>query len=301
MSHESWHIGYGQVIELDRPRIMAILNVTPDSFSDGGQLDSVEAVVGAAERAVASGADLLDIGGESTRPGALRVSEAEQIARVVPAIDAIRRSGVVVPISVDTTHASVALAALRAGGEIGASIINDVSGGREDPDLVPLAAEFGFGLVLMDRLCPPESDSYSDEYAAEPEYGDVVSEVRASLEAFTRDAMNAGVERNAILVDPGLGFGKSVAQNLALVRGSGAFVGIGAGVLSGASRKSFVGRVSLGRDSETRERIWGSAAFSVCHYWYGARVFRVHDVAEQVQALRSVAAIRGEVGPDRWA
>ncbi|KAA0213305.1 MAG: dihydropteroate synthase [Leptolyngbya sp. PLA3] len=272
----------GRSLALDRPRVMAILNVTPDSFFDGGVFTGPEAVVKAARRAQEEGADLLDIGGESTRPGAQRVGADEQIRRVVPAIQAIRAAGIGLPISVDTTRAAVAQAAAAAGAEI----INDVSGGEEDPDLLALAGERGLGLVLMHRLSPPERDSYSDRYAEAPRYADVVDEVRASLARRVAAASAAGVPGSAVLVDPGLGFGKSVEQNVELVRGTGRLLGLGAGVLSAASRKSFVGRLSLGRDSQPGERLAGSIAFSLMHLKAGARVFRVHDVGEQGRALR---------------
>ncbi|MCL4220181.1 MAG: dihydropteroate synthase [Phycisphaerales bacterium] len=273
----------GRSLTLDRPRVMAILNVTPDSFFDGGVLAGPEAAVAAAHRAVGEGADLLDIGGESTRPGARRVPEEEQIGRVVPVIEAIRAAGVDLPISVDTTRASVA----RAAAEAGAQIVNDVSGGEEDPEMLGLVAQLGLGLVLMHRLRPPESDNYSDRYGEAPRYGDVVEEVRTYLAGRVAAAEGAGLPASAVLVDPGLGFGKSVEQNLDLVRGTGRLRGLGAGVLSAASRKSFVGRVSLGRDSEPSERLAGSIAFSLMHLKAGARVFRVHDVGEQGRALRA--------------
>ncbi|GAB4385447.1 MAG: dihydropteroate synthase [Phycisphaerales bacterium] len=269
-------------IPLDRPRIMAILNVTPDSFSDGGRLTTRQAIVQAALRAAEEGADILDIGGESTRPGAQRVSADEQIRRVVPAIEAIRAAGITLAISVDTTLAGVA----RAAADAGAVIVNDVSGGEEDADLLCFAAERGLGVVLMHRLCPPESDRYSDQYACPPRYDDVVEDVRAYLAARVEAAQAVGIDRRSILVDPGLGFGKSVEQNVALVRESARFLGLGAGVLSAASRKSFVGRVSLGRDSDPGQRGAGSIAFSLMHLLAGARVFRVHDVADQAAALR---------------
>ncbi len=286
MSDWIWTIGGGGEIGLDRPRVMAILNVTPDSFSDGGELSSPEDAAVAAVRAEAQGADLLDIGGESTRPGASRVSIDEQIRRVVPAIEAIRGAGVGLPISVDTTHSAVVRSAVGACGGDGASIVNDVSGGEEDPEMFSVAGELGLGMVLMHRLCEPGRDSYSDAYSTEPAYADVVEEVRGYLADRVSRAVSAGVSGHSIVVDPGLGFGKTVEQNLALVRGTGAFAGLGAGVVSGASRKSFVGRVSLGRESEPVERISGSVALSVCHLGSGARVFRVHDVGLQASALR---------------
>ncbi len=300
MTNAVWRFGGHRAITLDRPRLMAIMNLTPDSFSDGGMLDTQQRVVEAAQKAVADGADLLDLGGESTRPGAQRVTVNEQIRRVIPAIEAIRSSGITLPISIDTTRSQVVLAAIAAADGDGATIVNDVSGGEEDPGLFAVIAEHGLGVVIMHRLRPPGADSYADQYETPPVYHDVVAQVRDDLVGRVQRAMETGIERDAILVDPGLGFGKTVEQNLDLIRGTKAFLGLGAGVLSAASRKSFVGRVAFERDSDPDERKSASAAFSVCHYLRGARVFRVHDVALQRVALQSAAAIRGEVGSDNW-
>ncbi|MBL8760065.1 MAG: dihydropteroate synthase [Phycisphaerae bacterium] len=270
---------------LGRSRVVAILNVTPDSFSDGGKLTTPEAAAMAALRAVEQGAAMLDIGGESTRPGAARVSEEEQIARVVPSIRAIRARGGAageIPISVDTTRSAVARAAIEAG----ADAINDVSAGTEDEGILRLAAERGAGVVLMHRLRPPGEDSYSDRYRETPRYQEVVLEVRAFLVERARRAMESGVARESIVIDPGLGFGKSVEDNLRLVRRVDELVGLGFVVLGAASRKSFVGRVSLERESEPTERLAGSLAFAAAMHARGVRMFRVHDVAEHVEMLR---------------
>jgi dihydropteroate synthase len=285
-----WHVGAGRVLAFDQPRVMAILNITPDSFSDGGQYADADAVVTAAAEAVAAGAAMLDIGGESTRPGAARVAAEEQIARVVPAIHAIRAAGGTlrdVPISIDTTRASVAAAALDAG----ADAINDVSAGLEDAEMLALAAKRGAGVILMHRRLPPQRDSYSDRYARPPAYADVVAEVRDFLAARRDSALHAGVAAEAIVLDPGLGFGKSVEQNFELVRRTAELVSLGHPVLSAASRKSFVGRAMGLAESDPSERLAGSIAFSIAHYLTGARLFRVHDVAAQAQALRAVGAI----------
>mgnify|MGYP001462184847 CR=1 FL=1 len=293
-----WRIGGGRVLEVDQPRVMAILNVTPDSFSDGGELATLEDVVRAASRAVEAGAAILDVGGESTRPGAARVSAAEQIARVVPAIRAIREAGrtlrgagdgqlAAVPISVDTTLAEVAVAALDAG----ADIVNDVSGGTEDPEMLRLVAERGVGMVLMHRVFAPDRDRYSTAYtgADAPIAGDVVEVVRRGLRALMERAVSAGVDARAIVLDPGLGFGKTVEQNLELIRRTGELCRMGRPVLSGISRKSFVGKVGGGGGSgaplSPKERLPGTLALSVEHLRAGARVFRVHDVAEHVSVL----------------
>lgn len=281
----AWRYGSRGVLLLDRARVVAILNVTPDSFSDGGKLATPEAAASAAAIAVERGAAMLDIGGESTRPGAARVNAEEQIARVVPAIRAIREMGGAagaVPISVDTTLSSVARAALDAG----ADAINDVSAGVEDEGILCLAAERGAGVALMHRLRPPGEDAYSDRYREPPRYGDVVSEVRGFLLARARRAMELGVGRESIVIDPGLGFGKSVEDNVTLVRRMDELVGTGLAVLGAASRKSFVGRVAKGRESEPTERLWGSLAFAAAMHARGVRLFRVHDVAEHVEVMR---------------
>jgi dihydropteroate synthase len=289
-----WRLSPDRWLPLDRPRIMAILNVTPDSFSDGGEhADPGKAAEGAA-RFVAEGADVIDIGGESTRPGAMEIPSSEQIARVVPAIRAIRSlSGAAgsIAITIDTTRPSVAAAALDAG----ADAINDVSGaldglrdGAAPEAMLELAARRRCGIILMHRLRPPAADQYSDQYQRPPEYRDVVEEVALFLIGRARAAFSAGVDGSGVVVDPGLGFGKSVEQNMALVRGSAA-IGARAGcpVLGAASRKSFVGRVFLGRDSEPRERVQGSIEISLMQLSAGVRLFRVHDVGAQSLALRA--------------
>ena len=174
-----WRVSRGRTLALDRPRVMCVLNATPDSFSDGGAHDTAGAALARARRAVDEGADLLDIGGESTRPGAARVDEGEQIARVVPVIGAIRDAGIGVPITVDTTRAAVARAALDAG----ADAVNDISAMGDDPSMAGLVSSRGCGVVLMHRLTTPERDSYSDAYDEDPEYGDVVARVSAALGA----------------------------------------------------------------------------------------------------------------------
>ncbi|MEQ8769354.1 MAG: dihydropteroate synthase [Phycisphaerales bacterium] len=265
---------------------MAILNVTPDSFSDGGRLNTPQRAAEAAARLIADGADILDIGGESTRPGAERVSADDQIARVVPAIRAIRDAGIDAPITIDTTRARTAAAALDAG----ADAVNDVSGGTEDPEMLALVAERGCGVVLMHRLRPPDTDSFSDAYERAPEYADVVEDVRAKLADMLARAAAAGIDAGAVVLDPGLGFGKTVEQNMALIRGTDRIAALGRPVLSGLSRKSFVGRISLGRDSDPSERLEGTVALSVEHLARGARVFRVHDPGPVSRALHAAWA-----------
>ncbi|MCH8271048.1 MAG: dihydropteroate synthase [Planctomycetes bacterium] len=274
---------------------MAVLNVTPDSFHEASRVPTVDAALRAAARAIEHGADMLDIGGESTRPGAGRVSDADQIARVAPVVRAIRNELGGVPISVDTTRSAVAAAAI----DNGADAINDVSGATQDAGMLELAARTEAGVVLMHRLVEPERDSYSDRYASPPRYADVVVEIRSFLSARAEAALEAGVRRDGIVLDPGLGFGKAVEQNMELVRRSGELASLGYPLLCAASRKSFVGAVSIGAESSPSDRLAGSIAMSVVHRMLGASIFRVHDPREQAQALRVVWALE-EAGGFSW-
>ncbi len=279
-----WALRDGLTLDLSSPVVMGILNVTPDSFSDGGDhLDPASAVTRAIDMAT-DGARAIDIGGESTRPGAKRVPPEEQIRRTQPVIQDLTRELPQLPISIDTTHATVAQAALDAG----ATIINDVSGATEDPGILHLAARTGAGIVLMHRLRPPEQDRYSDQYDEPPEYGDVVEHLRQALAALADRALDAGIARASIVLDPGLGFGKSVEDNLALIRQTGRLAP-DFPLLSGVSRKSFVGNVT-GVESP-KDRLAGSIVFSVIQRLEGARVFRVHDVRAHVEALRAIDAL----------
>ncbi len=286
----SWRIGGGGSIDLSSPRIMGILNITPNSFSDGGRhLDPVDALRRALLMAEA-GADLLDIGGESTRLGSERVGASEQIRRVLPVIRAIREAGIGLPLSIDTTLAEVAEAALEAG----ASIINDVAAGTESRDMLDLAARSGAGLVLMHRRLSEEAPAGLSAYPTTPEYeGGVVASVKAYLGERAEAALEAGVEPGCVVLDPGLGFGKSVEQNYRLIAGTGELLKLGYPILSAASRKSFIGAVT-GVESAS-ERVAGSVAISVAHFRLGVRLFRVHDVAEHRQALAVAKAIDGGI------
>lgn len=285
MMPRAWQLGNGKSIPLDRPSVIAILNVTPDSFSDGGDLATPAAAARAALDAIAAGAAMLDIGGESTRPGAARVPAHEQVRRVVPAIRAVRELAPDVPISVDTTLADVAAAAVDAG----ADAINDVSAGLEDDRLLPVAAERGASLILMHRLRSPERDRFSDRYEVPPDYSDqggVVTAVREFLRNRAAAAIAAGISPARIVIDPGLGFGKTVEQNVELLRATPEIAGLGFPVLSALSRKSFTAR--LGRIDPAlppRDRLNATLGMSVAHLFAGARLFRVHDVGPHVQAL----------------
>ncbi|MBX3409000.1 MAG: dihydropteroate synthase [Phycisphaeraceae bacterium] len=285
----SWRLSDGIVLTPDRPRIVAILNVTPDSFADGGANLDPDRAAETAARAVGEGADMIDIGGESTRPGAATVSTGEQIRRVVPVIERLRRrAGFKAPISVDTTDAEVARAAIDAG----ANAVNDVSGG-EDPGMLPLVAHSGTGIVLMHRVHPPASDRYSDRYNTPPLSGDVCGTVSSSLREKMDAALRAGVAAERILLDPGLGFGKTVRQNLLLICQTHRLRELGRPLMSALSRKSFVGRVGLGRESDPSERLHATLALSVMHLREGAGFFRVHDVGPHRQALDAACALLG--------
>jgi len=284
-----WRVGPTRSIALDGPVLIGVLNVTPDSFSDGGAYPTKASAVEAAMLMIEEGASIIDIGGESTRPGAAVVRESEQVARTAPVIRALRArvSADDALISIDTTRSAVAAAALDAG----ANIINDVSAGNDDPKMLALAAARECGLILMHRLVKPAHDVFSHEYAASPDYGgDVFGVVREFLGERAAAAVEAGVRRDAIVIDPGLGFGKSVEQNLELAARLGELQGDGFAVLSAVSRKSFVGRVS--GVEQPRERVAGTLAFSVMHASQGVRLFRVHDVAVHRQALAVAAAVR---------
>ncbi len=280
-----WRIGRNRWLSLESPVIVGILNVTPDSFSDGGEHASPRDAVNAALKMIEDGAAVIDVGGESTRPGAARVSIEEQINRTAPVIEAIRAASDVV-ISIDTTKGEVAEAAI----DVGATIINDVAAGVEDERIFALAAQRDCGLILMHRLAPPDADSYSDKYATPPVYDDVVATVAAFLVERAEAAMRAGVKREAIAIDPGLGFGKTVAQNFELIARTDELVATGFPVLCGASRKSFIGKAA--NVADPRARLAGSVAAALAMHAAGARVFRVHDVKPHREALAVAETIR---------
>ena len=257
---------------LDRPRIMGILNVTPDSFSDGGALADREAAVATA-LAMAAQADILDIGGESTRPGATPVPIAEEVARTVPVIAALRARGVTTPISIDTRNAEVARAALEAG----ADMVNDVSALTHDPEMAALVAEAGVPVCLMHAQGDPQTMQDN------PRYDDVVAEVLDWLDARVAGATQAGIARAQILIDPGIGFGKTLEHNLTLLRWLSVFHDPGLPVLLGASRKRFIG--SITGVEAAGERLVGSLAVALHAAAQGVHVLRVHDVAATRQAL----------------
>ncbi len=257
--------------------IMGILNVTPDSFSDGGTYEETGAAVAQAARMAAEGASIVDVGGESTRPGAGPVPAEAELRRVLPVVDGIGALGLDVQISVDTTKLEVAEAAVAAG----ATYVNDVTAFRHDPEMASLVADRGLDCCLMHMLGEPRT------MQDEPRYDDVVDDVRAFLEERLAAAVAAGVPEERVQLDPGIGFGKTVEHNLELLRRLGELQAIGRPLVIGTSRKTFLGRIT-GR--EVAERVHATVATSVLAYERGARVFRVHDVAPTADALAVTAA-----------
>ena len=274
-----WRLGE-RTLEYGPPTlVMGVLNVTPDSFSDGGLFLDHEAAVEHGLRMAVDGADLLDVGGESTRPGSQAVPIDEEIARVLPVVKRLAAE-VDVPVSIDTRKPEVAGAALDAG----AVVVNDVSGAR-DPLMFEVVRRWGAGLVMMHMLGEPKT------MQEDPRYVDVVREVRAYLADRVGSAVAAGIERERLAVDPGLGFGKTYQHNLTLMRDIGAFLDLGVPVVVGPSRKSFIG-AALG-DLPMDQRLEGTAGAVAWLAGHGAHVVRVHDVTEMVRVVRMVDAIRG--------
>ncbi len=287
----AWHAGAPDLGLADGRRlptgsrtvVQAVLNVTPDSFSDGGVHltpdGDVAPAIAAGRAMVAAGADLVDVGGESTRPGSEPVSADEELARTVPVVRALAEDGVVV--SIDTTKAVVARAAVEAG----AAIVNDVSAGALDPELYPTVAELGVPYVLMHMQGTPRT------MQQDPTYDDVVAEVFDHFVSELARLGAAGVPPERIVIDPGIGFGKTVEHNLTLLRQLRSFTSLGRPVLVGASRKTFIGKLSGGLDAS--ERLEGSLAVAALAAAAGARILRVHDVRETRRALDVADAIVG--------
>jgi dihydropteroate synthase len=271
-------------LAMDAPKLMGILNITPDSFSDGGAYVATERAVARAHAMVAEGADLIDVGGESTRPGAAEVPADREIARIGPVIAALAASGPDVPLSLDTRKAAVAQAGLAAG----ARIVNDVSGLRFDPDLADRAAKAGAPLILMHSIGTPET---MQKLAAAGAYDDVLLDVHDGLEAAVAQAEAAGVARERIVVDPGIGFGKTDTQNRALMARISLFHGLGCPILLGASRKGFVGRV--GGVADAVDRGPGSAGLALWAVSQGVQFLRVHDIEMHRQAIALWRAVSG--------
>ncbi|MGB7249037.1 MAG: dihydropteroate synthase [Phormidesmis sp.] len=266
-----------------RTYLMGVLNVTPDSFSDGGDFDTVETALDQAKVLADAGMDILDIGGQSTRPGSKPTTLTEECDRVLPVITAIRTSTHdtlrEIPISIDTTRAEVARAALNAG----ADIINDVSAGIYEPDIFKVAAEFGSPLILMHlRGTPATMQQMTD-------YDDLMGEIIAFLAAQIDKAVAAGVDPNKIAVDPGIGFAKTIAQNLTILRELEKMQALGSPILVGTSRKSFIGK--LLNQPEAKARRWGTAATLDCAIAHGADIVRVHDGMQMRDVCRMADAL----------
>jgi dihydropteroate synthase len=271
-----WFLGK-VTLDWQRPYIMGVLNITPDSFSDGGMFDELPKAVEQALEMIKGGADLIDVGGESTRPGARPISVEEELRRVIPVIEELREF-TDAPISIDTNKAAVAEEALKAG----ANIINDISAGA-DPQMFSVLAQHSCPVILMHRQGTPET------MQQEPHYNYVVDEVYEFLAQRIETAQAAGIARKRISIDPGIGFGKTVAHNLELLRRLGEFRSLGCPILIGTSRKSFIGKV-LGLN-EPKHRVWGTAATTALALAQGAHIFRVHDVAMMTQVIRMAQAV----------
>ncbi|GIV07423.1 MAG: dihydropteroate synthase [Fimbriimonadales bacterium] len=271
-----------------RTLVMGVLNATPDSFYDGGLYHALDAALAHAEQMLAHGADILDIGGESTRPGAEPVPEEEEIRRVVPLIETITARYPHAVVSVDTTKSRVAQLALQAG----ACIVNDVSGATFDPHMLTVAAQAGALMVLMHIKGTPRTMQQN------PTYNDVVAEVCNTLAAHAQRALQAGIPQEHIWLDPGVGFGKTVQHNLQLLRGLPQLKTLGYPILIGTSRKSFIGHILGGLPPE--ERLEGTLATLALAVAWGADIVRVHDVKEAVRAVKVADALcRGEVEFER--
>ncbi|MFT4150097.1 MAG: dihydropteroate synthase [Paracoccaceae bacterium] len=267
-------------LAMDVPRIMGILNVTPDSFSDGGQFLGRDAALMRA-RAMAAAADIIDVGGESTRPGADEVAVADEIARTAPVIAALREAGIEAPVSIDTRKAAVAAAGLQAGG----TIVNDVTALAFDPAMAGTVAGAGAPVILMHSVGDPQT------MQDDPRYDDVLLDVYDALAARMAGAVAAGIAQDRIAVDPGIGFGKTLEHNLALLRRLSLFHALGVPVLLGASRKRFIG--TIGDEDQAARRMPGSLAVALAGVAQGMQMIRVHDVAETRQALRLWQASTG--------
>lgn len=260
-------------LSFEHPQIMGILNATPDSFSDGGAFCAAADAVRAGQDMVAKGATLLDIGGESTRPGADFVPVADEIARVVPVIEGLRAAGIAVPISIDTRKAAVARAALDAGAEL----VNDVSGFTFDADLAPDCAHRGVPVCVMHALGDPAT------MQNDPQYDNVLLDVYDFLETQIETLTAQGVARSRIIADPGIGFGKTLAHNLTLLARLGLFHSLGVPVLLGASRKRFIG--TIGGVAQAKDRAAGSVGVGLAALGHGIQMHRVHDVDQTKQAM----------------
>ena len=272
-------------VRMHRPRIMGVVNVTPDSFSDGGCLSSAEAAVAHGLSLADAGAEVIDVGGESTRPGAAPVPEQEELDRILPVIEELVRTGCAVPISIDTRKAAVARAALAAG----ARVLNDVSALTHDPESMAVAGQ-------AEAICLMHAQGDPRTMQDNPVYEDVLLDIYDYLAARIDAAVRAGIERSRIIIDPGIGFGKTVAHNVALLRSLSLFQSLGCAVLLGVSRKGFIGKLS--GEAVAARRAPGSIAAALAGLDQGVQILRVHDVAETAQAVRIWQALKEQRGQD---
>ncbi|HRZ78471.1 MAG TPA: dihydropteroate synthase [bacterium] len=277
-----WFNFNSEKIKTDRPLVMGILNVTPDSFSDGGKFHDPEKALERALEMVHDGADIIDIGGESTRPGSMPVEAQEEIKRTVPVIKMMRENGIMVPVSIDTSKSEVAKAALDAG----ADIINDISGFTFDDKMSYLAGESGVPVILMHILGRPSTMQKN------PEYKDIFPEMLDHLKRSVETAFAAGVKKENIILDPGIGFGKTLEHNIAIVKHLEVFHSFAMPVLAGVSRKSFIGSIT-GR-KEPVERVAGSTALHLSLLQKGAAIIRAHDIKEAADTVRIYMALNRE-------
>ncbi|MFY9268666.1 MAG: dihydropteroate synthase [Candidatus Manganitrophaceae bacterium] len=276
----AWYCGSYRLNYNKRPLLMAILNVTPDSFSDGGVFLNPKKATDHALRMEEEGADLIDIGGESTRPGAAPVSIKEELRRTLPVIEQLVKK-LRIPISIDTTKSEVARRAIDAG----AALINDVSGFSRDPRMISVIANTKAGFVIMHSKGTPQT------MQRHPRYQDLIQEIKHFLEVQIETALKEGIHKNRIVIDPGIGFGKTGNHNLKILHQLDRFTDLGVPVLIGPSRKSFIGRIL---DLPPSERVEGTAATVAIAAFQGARIFRVHDVKPLIRVLRVAEAIRKE-------
>ncbi|MDG2992333.1 dihydropteroate synthase [Candidatus Synechococcus calcipolaris G9] len=262
----------------ERTYLMGILNITPDSFSDGGEFYQIDAALTQANQLVVAGADILDVGGQSTRPGAIEISLQEELGRVIPVIQNLRPT-LDCPISIDTTRSDVAIAAIAAG----ADIINDVSGGEADAAMFTTVAELGVPYILMHRRGTPETMQTLTHY------DNVITELIRYFRERLEVATKAGIDCNRIILDPGIGFAKTAAQNIEIFQGLGELRQLGCPILVGPSRKSFIGH--LLNQPDPKERVWGTAAACCGAIAQGVDILRVHDVSPMAQVCRVADAL----------
>ena len=262
----------------EKTYLMGILNVTPDSFSDGGEFNTIESALDQAKYMIKNGADIIDIGGQSTRPGSEQITLETELNRVIPIIKAIRQNHYI-PISIDTTRAEVAQQAIEAG----ADIINDISGGTFEPEMFPTAAKLAVPIILMHIRGTPKTMQQMTEYQ------DLVGEITNFFNTQINQAVNSGIARENIIIDPGIGFAKNAEQNIELLKRLSEFQSLNLPILVGASRKSFIGHILNKKDP--KERVWGTAAACCKAIAQGANILRVHDVPEMYDVIRVADAL----------